>query len=55
MTRLGLSVGLPSAVRFLRQRHFSAIPPSMAASLDPVVEQPKVCSASGAFHRSASM
>jgi|GEM_PF-5560799 len=41
-TRFGLSVGLPSARRLARQRHFMAIPPSMAASLDPVVEQPMV-------------
>ena len=38
-----------------RQRHFSAIPPSIAASLEPVVEQPVAVSCSGAFHRSARM
>ena len=38
-----------------RQRHFSASPPSMQASLDPVVEQPVACSACGEFHRSARM
>jgi hypothetical protein len=32
-----------------------AMPPSMAASLEPVVEQRRVLAASGAFHRSASM
>ena len=38
-----------------RQRHFSAIPHSIAASLEPVVEQPVAVACSGAFHRSARM
>jgi hypothetical protein len=32
-----------------------ANPPSIAASLDPVVEHPKVFAALGEFHKSASM
>ena len=40
---LGLSVGLPAAFWRSRQRHFSAMPPSMAASLEPVVEVPVAC------------
>ena len=32
-----------------------AMPPSMAASLDPIVEQPMEFARSGAFHKSASM
>ena len=40
MTRFGLSVGLPAAFMRSRQRHFSAMPPSIAASLEPVVEVP---------------
>ena len=39
MTMLGESIGLPSALRRC-QRRFSASPPSIAASLEPVVEQP---------------
>ena len=31
------------------------MPPSIAASLDPVVDVPRVFCASGEFHRSASM
>ena len=38
---MGRSLGLPSAWRRARQRHFIAMPPSMAASLEPVVEQPE--------------
>ena len=51
----GLSVGLPSARRFARQRHLAAIPASMQASDEPMAEAPTVLAASGAFHRSASM
>ena len=42
MTRFGRRAGAPSAwlAWRARQRHSSAIPPSMHASLDPVVEQP---------------
>ena len=52
---LGLSTGLPAAFMRCRQRHFMANPPSMAASLEPVVEQPSVLAASGEFQRSASI
>jgi hypothetical protein len=52
---LGLSVGLPASSLRLRQRHFIAIPPSMHASLEPVVEQPVALSCSGEFHRLAIM
>ena len=43
-----------------RQRHFSASPPSMTASLDPMVDTPvaeagSVGSRSGAWNRSATM
>ena len=55
MTRFGRSVGLPAFRIRSRQRHLSASPPSIAASLDPVVEQPVACSCSGEFHRSARM
>jgi hypothetical protein len=56
MTRFGALAGFPSAVRRARQRHFSAIPPSMQASLEPVVEQPAAWPpASGKPQRSASM
>src|SRR5262245_11586103 len=51
MTRFGLSAGLPSASRRFCQRRLSASPPSIAASLDPVVEQPVALFGSGAFHR----
>jgi hypothetical protein len=55
MTMLGCSVGLPAAFCRSRQRHFSAIPPSIAASLDPVVDVPVACSSSGEFHIRLSM
>ena len=48
---LGLSVALPAFSWRARQRHSSAIPPSMQASLDPVVEQPVAWLPAGAFHR----
>ena len=35
-----MSVALPAVRIFSRQRHLSASPPSIAASLDPVVEVP---------------
>ncbi len=41
----------PAASRRCRQRHLSASPPSMHASLDPVVEQPVGCSLSSACQR----
>jgi hypothetical protein len=55
MTRFGASVGLPSAARRFCQRRLSARPPSIAASLDPVVEHPVASSAPGACHRSLRM
>ena len=50
ITRFGLSAGLPAALRACCHRRLSASPPSMAASLDPVVEHPVASAASGAFH-----
>jgi len=38
VTRFGRSVALPAARIRSRQRHFSANPPSIAASLEPVVD-----------------
>ena len=55
MTTFGLSAGLPSALRLCCQRRLSASPPSIAASLDPVVEHPVAASASGACHRRLRM
>ena len=55
MTMLGRSVALPAARIRSRHRHFRAIPPSMAASLEPVVEQPVASSWSGELHRSDRM
>ena len=55
ITRFGRSTGLPSARRRSIQRRFSASPPSIAASLEPVVEQPVASSASGACQRRLSM
>jgi len=40
ITRFGRSVGSPTFVRRWRQRHLRARPPSMHASLEPVVEHP---------------
>ena len=54
-TMLGRSVGLPAASCLARQRHLAAIPASMHASEEPMVEVPTVLAASGAFHRSAIM
>ncbi len=56
MTRLGRTsfAGYRSALR-RAQRRLSAIPASMHASLDPVVEQPTAVEGSGACHRSASI
>src|SRR5215472_11352446 len=53
--RLGFTAGLPARSSFLRHVVFSARPPNMAASLEPVVEHPWAFAASDAFHRSASM
>jgi hypothetical protein len=63
MTRLGGPAGAPAAARAARHRHSRAIPPSMHASLDPVVEQPVdpawpasgAPDMAGACHRSARM
>ncbi len=55
MTMLGVSVGLPAARCRSRQRHLSAMPASMAASLDPVVDVPVASSWSGEFHSRLSM
>ena len=55
MTRLGRLVSWPAAWRLARQRHSSAIPPSMQASLEPVVEQPVAPEPAGACHRSLRM
>ncbi len=38
-----------------RHRHFRARPANIAASLEPVVEQPMVLAAAGEFHKSANM
>jgi hypothetical protein len=40
---------------FSRQRHFSASPPGRQASLDPIVDVPKVLAGSGECHKSARM
>ncbi len=55
MTRLGRVASAPAARRRARQRHSRAMPPSMQASLDPVVEQPVADPCSGACHRLARM
>ena len=55
MTRLGRPPGVPAAAWRARHRHSRAIPPSMQASLDPVVEQPVAPAEMSACHRSARM
>jgi hypothetical protein len=40
ITRFGRSVGSPAAWRRCRHFHFNARPPSITASLKPVVEVP---------------
>src|SRR5207244_11530011 len=55
MTRLGRSAGDPAAIRRRRQFHLSARPPSMQASLEPVVEQPVASSSPEAFQRPERM
>ena len=52
---LGLPGVLPAAACAFCQRRLSARPPSIAASLEPVVEHPVACSASGACHSLLSM
>ena len=44
----GLVASWPAAFRRFCQRRFRASPPSIAASLEPVVEQPVDCATSGA-------
>jgi hypothetical protein len=51
----GLSTGWPAARRRSRQRHFRAMPASIAASLEPVVEVPVAWSSSGELHSRLSM
>ena len=53
--RLGRAADFPALLRFSRHRPFIASPPNIAASLDPLVEQPREFAASGEFHRSLSM
>ena len=55
MTMLGLSTGLPWASMRFRHFHFRAMPPSMAASEEPMVEQPQAWSSSGAWNKRDSM
>ncbi len=52
---LGRSVGRPAARWRSRQRHFSAIPASIAASLEPVVDVPVAISSSGECQSRLSM
>jgi hypothetical protein len=53
---LGLSVDFPSAFCLTRQRHFMAMPPSMQASLEPIVFVPVALAVVfGAFHRSPTI
>src|SRR5262245_31493553 len=52
---LGVSVGLLAFRRRSRQRHFKAIPASIAASLDPVVEVPVASSSAGEFQSRLNM
>ena len=55
ITMFGRSTGRPAALRRSCQRRLSASPPSIAASLEPVVEQPVGSAASGAFQSRLSM
>src|SRR5699024_716692 len=56
MTKLGLSVGLPWALRLSLQRNQAATPPSIQASLEPMANAPDFHFAcSGEFHRLAMM
>ena len=55
MTMFGVSAGSPAARRRCCHRRLSARPPSIAASLEPVVEQPVASATSGACHSRASM
>ena len=51
----GASVGLPSLRCRSRHRHFRAIPPSIAASLDPVVDVPVASSSAGELQSRLNM
>src|SRR5215217_2129052 len=55
MIMFGRSVLFPAARLLCCQRRLRASPPSMAASLEPVVEHPVAESVSGEFHRRLSM
>src|SRR5215217_6048041 len=55
ITMFGLSALSPAARLLCCQRRLRASPPSMAASLEPVVEHPVAESVSGEFHRRLSM
>ncbi len=55
MTRFGCPVADPAAWRRAFQRHLSARPASIAASLDPSVDVPTAWSASAEPHRRARM
>src|SRR5215213_10290469 len=55
ITMLGLSAPSPAARLRCCQRRLSASPPSMAASLEPVVEHPVDTSVLGEFQRRLSM
>ena len=51
----GRSVGWPAASWRARQRHFIARPPSITASLEPIVDTPTASPSVGALKRSATM
>ncbi len=55
MPRLGRAVSAPAARRRCCQRRLRASPANIAASLDPIVEQPSAGEPLGAFHKAASM
>src|SRR5829696_1440691 len=55
ITMFGRSVLLPAARLLCCQRRLRAIPPSMAASLEPVVEHPVASSVLGEFHKRLSI
>src|SRR5215212_4059365 len=55
MTMFGLSVLSPSECLLFCQRRLRASPPSIQASLEPVVEHPVAASALGEFHRWLNM
>ena len=50
MIMFGRSTGLPAARMRSRQRHFNAIPASIAASLEPVVDVPVATLLSDAYN-----